>query len=59
MVTIYISGLRVGGWDKRACHLGVPLNTWKKGKWEERERMKKEREGRRKDKKQVTGLDRH
>ena len=49
----------MGGWDKRGCHLGVPLNTWKKGKWEERERRKKEREGRRKDKKQVAGLDRH
>lgn len=51
MVTIYISGLRVGGWDERGYHLGVPLNTWKKGKWEERERRKKEGEGRRKDKK--------
>lgn len=51
MVTIYISGLRVGGWDERGYHLGVPLNTWKKGKWEERERRKKKGEGRRKDKK--------
>lgn len=34
MVTIYISGLRVGGWDNRGYHLGVPLHTWKKGKWE-------------------------
>lgn len=57
MVTIYISGLRVGGWDNRGYHLGVPLHTWKKGKWEKgKERKKRGKEGE-KTKKQAAGLD--